>query len=202
MSNEVDNYYAKVLLDKLIKKNNEAKNKIDIKQIEKAIYFAKKSHGTQKRHSGEPYYSHPMEVASMVSDHLFDTDTIIAAILHDVIEDTATSLKQIELVFNKKVAEIVDVVTKLTTEHQLSTEETFYKITNFPDTERKACTIKVIDRLHNIRTIANIQSKEKRKRIAQETLDSYITMAQYANLPEIGIELQKLASNICITHAN
>ncbi|WP_342257002.1 MULTISPECIES: HD domain-containing protein [unclassified Rickettsia] len=193
---ESDNYYAKELFNKLAKKNEIAKNKINLNEIEKAIYFAKKSHGEQKRHSGEPYYSHPMEVASMVSDYLFDTDTIIAAILHDVIEDTSSSLKQIELLFNKRVAEIVDIVTKLTTEHQLSKEEIFYKINNFPDLERKACTIKVIDRLHNMRTITNIKSIEKQKRIAKETLDVYISMANCANLSAVAKELKEIATRV------
>ncbi|MFY9590062.1 HD domain-containing protein [Rickettsia endosymbiont of Halotydeus destructor] len=193
---EADNYYAKELFNKLTKKNEIAKSKIDLIEIEKAIYFAKKSHGEQKRHSGEPYYSHPMEVASMVSDYLFDTDTIIAAILHDVVEDTSSSLKQIELLFNKKIAEIVDIVTKLTTGHQLSKEETFYKINNFPDIERKACTIKVIDRLHNMRTITNIKPIEKQRRIAKETLDVYISMAKRANLPKVEKELAEIATKV------
>lgn len=148
INNEQD-FYEKKLIDRLLFLNQSAKTVVDIEEIKKAIYYAKKYHSGQKRHSGEPYYSHPLEVAEITATYLFDTNAIIAALLHDVVEDTRSSLEEIEFIFSKKVAEIVQVLSKLTEGHLLSKEETFYKINNFPDEERKAITIKVIDRLHN-----------------------------------------------------
>ncbi|MCC8398639.1 MAG: HD domain-containing protein [Rickettsia endosymbiont of Labidopullus appendiculatus] len=129
-------------------------------------------------------------------DYLFDTETIIAALLHDVVEDTPSSLQQIEFIFSKRIAEIVCTLSKITNEYQLSKEETFYKINNFHDIERKVIIIKVIDRLHNMRTIHYIKSVEKQKRIANETLQIYIPFASSAHLFEIEHELNSIVLKI------
>jgi len=182
--------YTNKLLDKLLFLNQDALVKVNIKEIEKAIWCAKKYHANQKRHSGEPYYSHPIEVAGVTAEYIFDTETIIAALLHDVVEDTDSHLSQIELIFGTKVAEIVNALTKISFNLLLSKEETFNKINLFQDSQKKAITIKVIDRLHNIRTINYIKSVEKQKRIAKETMQFYIPLAKYANLHLIAQELQ------------
>ncbi|WP_367364745.1 HD domain-containing protein [Candidatus Tisiphia endosymbiont of Nedyus quadrimaculatus] len=87
--------YATRLLDKLCKMNEEVNRSIDIDEVRKAIYYAKKYHGSQMRQSGEPYYSHPIEVAYMISDYLYRTDIIVTSILHDTIEDTKLTEKMI-----------------------------------------------------------------------------------------------------------
>lgn len=188
--------YTNRLLDKLLFLNNKALVKINLPEIEKAIYCAKKYHANQKRHSGEPYYSHPMEVASIIAEYIFDTETIVAALLHDILEDTDSHFSQIELIFGSKVAEIVNAITKISFNLLLSKEETFNKINLFQDLQKKAITIKIIDRLHNIRTICYITSVEKQKRIAKETMQFYIPLAKYANLHLIAQELQEAVIKI------
>ncbi len=174
-------------------KNNKS---INIPLIESAIDYIKEYHKYQKRHSGEPYYYHPIEVATIVVDYIFDTEVILAAILHDTVEDTHASLIQIKFIFGEQVAKIVHILTKMDFDHQLSKEEVFYKINTFKDINKKATTIKIIDRLHNMRTIAHIKSKQKQKRIAKETLQFYIPLAKYADLPLIAEELQSIVSKI------
>lgn len=183
-------HYTNRLLAKLLFLNKRASVKINLPEIEKAIYCAKKYHANQKRHSGEPYYSHPIEVAGITAKYIFDTETIVAALLHDVVEDTDSHLSQIELIFGTKVAEIVNALTKISFNLLLSKEETFNKINIFQDVQKKAITIKVIDRLHNIRTIGYVMPVEKQKRIAKETMQFYIPLAKYANLHLIAQELQ------------
>lgn len=162
---------------------------IDIGLIEDAINYVQKYHKNQIRHSGEPYFYHLFAVANITIDYLFDTESIVAAILHDVVEDTTSCIEQIELVFNKEIAAIVHILSKITTHYKLSKEETFYKINNSQGTKQKAIIIKIIDRLHNIRTIHHIKSITKRKRIASETLQFYIPLAKAVNLIDIEKEL-------------
>ena len=90
-------FYSERLITKLISLSEKTKNRINLLEIKKAIYYAKKYHGVQKRESGEPYYSHPLEVAYMISDYLFRTDIIITSILHDTIEDTDLTFEMIRL---------------------------------------------------------------------------------------------------------
>ncbi len=175
------------------KKQNVA---LDIVLIETTIDYITHYHRKQIRHSGEPYFYHLLEVAKITADYLLDNDSIIAALLHDVVEDTESFLEQIELIFGKKVAKIVDAVSKITCDYQLSKEEVFYKITNFLDIERIATTIKVIDRLHNMRTIHYIKSIEKQKRIARETLQFYIPLAKSIGLLEIARELKNITVQV------
>ena len=82
-------FYSDKLVNKLKKLNDKLKNRVDIVEIQRAIYYAKKYHGNQMRQSGEPFYSHPIEVAYMISDYLFRTDILVTSILHDTIEDSA-----------------------------------------------------------------------------------------------------------------
>lgn len=180
------------LIDKIKKQHL----KVDISLIETAINYIKLYHHDQTRHSGEAYFYHPLEVASIVIDYLFDTETIIAALLHDVVEDTSSSLQQIEFIFGTRIASIVCTLSKITGKYQLSKTETFYKINNFQDTENKAIIIKVIDRLHNMRTIHYIKSVEKQKRIANETLKVYIPLAKFANLFQIERELNSIVLKV------
>ena len=96
--------YSDKLLTKLVSLNKRAKNKIDLTEVKKAIYYAKKYHASQLRQTGEPYYSHPIEVAYMASDYLFRTDIIVTSILHDTIEDTDLTFEMIKIIFSEKIA--------------------------------------------------------------------------------------------------
>lgn len=191
--------HSSFLLNKLYLQNKKSPHKIDMLEIKKAIYYTKKYHGTQKRKSGEPYYTHPIEVANIASDYMFDRDLIIAALLHDVIEDTDVSLNQIELIFGSEVAKIVDGVTNIKCNFLLSKEEFFYKIARFNTTKKstnlnkKIMLIKTIDRLHNMRTIKYLDSIDKQKKLAKETLHFYIHLARCAKLDLIAMELQFIA---------
>ncbi|NDA90820.1 MAG: bifunctional (p)ppGpp synthetase/guanosine-3',5'-bis(diphosphate) 3'-pyrophosphohydrolase, partial [Alphaproteobacteria bacterium] len=102
--------YSDRLITKLVALNEKAKKKINVLEVKKAIYYAKKYHGAQKRETGEPYYSHPLEVASMVSDYLFRTDILVTSILHDTIEDTDLTFEVIQTEFSPLVAnQVVDL---------------------------------------------------------------------------------------------
>ena len=102
--------YSIRLIEKL--KSLDTQNVLDFELINKAIYFAKRYHGNQKRKSGEPYYSHPLEVAYMISDYNLKTDVIVASILHDIIEDTEVTVEMIQGSFGKRIAEMVDSLTR------------------------------------------------------------------------------------------
>ncbi|KJV54400.1 HD domain protein [Orientia tsutsugamushi str. Kato PP] len=106
-------FYSESLLNKLFETNVRFDTKIDLDKVEKAIFYAQKYHGQQKRDTGEPYYMHPLEVAYMVSDYIFKTDTIITAILHDTLEDTTLTKKKIVKAFGKKIAEQVSDLTRI-----------------------------------------------------------------------------------------
>ena len=103
--------YAEQLLTKIKLLNQQTTSPVDLDRIKKAIYYAKKYHGNQKRESGEPYYSHPLAVAASTADYIFDTNAITAAILHDIIEDTNIIPELITKLFNPRV---FDIVIKLT----------------------------------------------------------------------------------------
>jgi (p)ppGpp synthase/HD superfamily hydrolase len=102
--------YSIRLIEKL--KSSDTKNILDFALINKAIYWARKYHGEQKRKSGEPYYSHPLEVAYMISEHKLKTDVIVASVLHDIIEDTEVTVKMIQGTFGERIAEMVDRLTR------------------------------------------------------------------------------------------
>jgi (p)ppGpp synthase/HD superfamily hydrolase len=183
-------------MHKIRTKGKEENIYINIALIEDAIDFAQRYHLNQMRHSGDPYFYHLLEVANLTTQYLFDTESIVAALLHDAVEDTDSFIEQIELIFNKEIADIVNILSKITKDYKLSKEETFYKINNTQDTKRKAIIIKVIDRLHNMRTIHHIKPLSKQKRIASETLQFYIPLAKSVNLLDIEKELNDSAVKI------
>ncbi len=180
------------LINRLLQLNATIEPKIDIEKVKQAIYYIKKYHAHQQRHSGEPYYYHPLEVALLTTDYFQDTETIIAALLHDIVEDSEVSLKQIKFIFGEKVAKLVDIVTKVTLDYQLSKEETLHKLSGLSNHDCKAITVKILDRLHNMRTLEHIKSKEKQKRIAVETLQFYVPLAKYLNMTKVEYELNIL----------
>ena len=166
--------YAEQLLNRLTLLNNEVKRKINIKLVEKAIIFAKKWHDGQYRNTGEPFYSHPLAVAGLLAERYLKTDVIVAAILHDVVEDTECTLQLIKQTFNSRVAQIVERMTKVGIDDdgnitKQSIEETINILYQTDDNE--TLFLKQHDRLHNLRTISGM-SEEKQKKIAGETISS------------------------------
>jgi (p)ppGpp synthase/HD superfamily hydrolase len=167
--------YSIRLIAKL--KSLDTKNVLDSNLINKAIYWAKKYHGNQKRKSGEPYYTHPLEVAYMISDHKLKTDVIVASILHDIIEDTEVTVEMIEGTFGQRIAEMVDRLTRdRPNGTKLSVEEILNNAYHLKDKE--VLLIKLFDRLHNIQTIKS-QSLEKQEKICKETIKHMLLTCLY-----------------------
>lgn len=165
--------------------------------LNRAYVFAMKVHGSQIRASGDSYFSHPLEVAGILTHYKLDTGTIVAALLHDTVEDTETTLEDIQQMFGQDVARLVDGVTKLnrlqiTSDHSKQAEN-FRKLLLAMSKDIRVLLIKLADRLHNMRTLHFIKSEDKRKRIAVETLDIYAPLAERIGMAEIKTELEDLA---------
>ena len=163
--------YSKSLITKIENLNQD--NIVNIDFIKKGIAFAKYYHGSQMRKSGEPYYSHPIAVASMVADYIFKNDAIIAALLHDTLEDTTLTLSEIEQEFNPRIAQIVDRLTRKidpVTGKKMSAGECLLKAQKLGDIE--SVLIKMIDRWHNLQTSSSL-SLEKQQKILKETSDYF-----------------------------
>jgi (p)ppGpp synthase/HD superfamily hydrolase len=175
-------YYSTRLLEKL--KLLDTKNVLDFELINEAIYWAKKYHGDQKRKSGEPYYSHPLEVAYMVSDYNLKTDVIAASILHDIIEDTEVTAGMILDNFSWRIAEMVDRLTRDRPDgSKLSVEEVLNSAYQLKDKE--VLLIKLFDRFHNIQTI-QFKSLKSQKNTALETWEMFLVLSA-----SIDIDLEK-----------
>ncbi|MBM3467537.1 MAG: bifunctional (p)ppGpp synthetase/guanosine-3',5'-bis(diphosphate) 3'-pyrophosphohydrolase [Alphaproteobacteria bacterium] len=145
--------YSIRLIDRL--KSLDSQNVLDFDLINKAIYWAKKYHGEQKRKSGEPYYSHPLEVAYMISDYKLKTDVIVASILHDIIEDTPVTAGMILDTFSWRIAEMVDRLTRDRLDRtKLSVEEIINNA--YKNRDREVLLIKLFDRLHNLSTLSSL----------------------------------------------
>jgi len=165
--------YSIRLIEKL--KSLDTENKLDFDLINKAIYWAKKYHGNQKRKSGELYYTHPLEVAYMISEYKLKTDIIVASILHDIIEDTEVTAGMILDNFSWRITEMVDMLTRDRPDgKKLSVEEILNNAYQKQDEE--VLLIKLFDRLHNLKTL-NAMTDEKKKKIALETLSSFLALA-------------------------
>ena len=148
----------------------DTQNVLDFDLINKAVYWARKYHGDQKRKSGEPYYSHPLEVAYMVSDYNLKTDLIIASILHDIVEDTEVNVEMIHNAFGQRIAEMVDRLTRDRPDgSKLSVEEIINNA--YKKNDKEVLLIKVIDRLHNLSTVSCIKKQSIKKQI-KETYDA------------------------------
>ncbi|WP_371218905.1 HD domain-containing protein [Orientia tsutsugamushi] len=181
-------FYSESLINKLFRTNVRFNTKIDLDKVKKAIFYVKKYHGNQKRDTGEPYYMHPLEVALMVADYSFKTDTIITAILHDVIEDTKLTKEKIAMEFNDNIAEQVLALTRNRGGKKTSSMKMIQTLVNQDKVE--LLLIKLFDRLDNIKTIF-IKPAKRRQEIILETQQEFIPLAEYLKLPEIAIELNK-----------
>ena len=181
----------------LVEKVKEYDPDADEAALNRAYVYTVQKHGSQKRASGDPYFSHPVEVAGLMTDLQLDQATIITALLHDTVEDTLATIEDIEANFGPEVARLVDGVTKLS------------KIEAMPENERAAenlrkfllamsedirvLLVKLADRLHNMRTLHFIKSPEKRQRIARETMDIFAPLAERVGMYEYMREMQLLA---------
>ncbi|MET0363124.1 MAG: HD domain-containing protein, partial [Sphingobium sp.] len=145
--------------------------------INRAYVFSVAKHGSQKRASGDPYFSHPIEVAGILTDFFLDDKTIVTALLHDTLEDTVTTSEEIERLFGPDVLRLVDGVTKLSkieaqTENERAAENLRKFLLAMSD-DIRVLLVKLADRLHNMRTLHHIKNADKRRRIARETMDIY-----------------------------
>ncbi|MGI4878752.1 MAG: RelA/SpoT family protein, partial [Janthinobacterium lividum] len=165
--------------------------------LNRAYVFSMKAHGSQLRASGDPYFSHPIEVAGILTDLKLDDETIATGILHDTIEDTVATPEQIERLFGANVARLVDGVTKLSKiEAQSENERAAENLRKFllaMSDDIRVLLVKLADRLHNMRTLHFIPSVDKRRRIARETMDIYAPLAERIGMYEFMDELQGLA---------
>ena len=140
--------------------------------INRAYVFSMKAHGTQKRASGDPYFSHPLEVAGILTELKLDGASIVTALLHDTIEDTLTTLDEIERLFGPTIAKLVDGVTKLSRlelqSDQTKQAENFRKLLLAMSEDIRVLLVKLADRLHNMRTLGYIADADKRRTVARE----------------------------------
>ncbi len=168
--------------------------------INRAYVFSMKAHGAQVRASGDPYFSHPIEVAGILTDLKLDDETIVTAILHDTIEDTVATPDQIEKLFGASVARLVDGVTKLSKiEAQSENERAAENLRKFLlalSDDIRVLLVKLADRLHNMRTLHHIKNEDKRRRIARETMDIYAPLAERIGMYEMMTEMQSLAFRV------
>jgi len=165
--------------------------------LNRAYVYTVQKHGSQKRASGDPYFSHPVEVAGLMTDLKLDQETIVTALLHDTVEDTLATIEDIEKNFGAEVARLVDGVTKLSKLEQMPENaraaENLRKFFLAMSEDIRVLLVKLADRLHNMRTLHFIKSPEKRARIARETMDIYAPLAERVGMYEYMREMQLLA---------
>lgn len=188
--------------DAILSKVKEYMPDADINRIMAAFSFAEKAHKGQIRRDGKtPYITHPVETFKILSDFFADEDTLITALLHDVPEDTDSTLEEIQEKFGKKIAFLVNGVTKLSKvhyQHDMTAYqvESLKKLLLHTSEDLRVILIKLADRLHNMRTLENIENPNKRARIATETLEIYVPIANLLGVREIKNQLEDL----CFKH--
>ncbi|MCC8370581.1 MAG: HD domain-containing protein [Rickettsia endosymbiont of Stiretrus anchorago] len=192
--------YAKKLLDKLEYLNTKVNNPIDPLEVKKGIYYARKYHGTQMRKSGDPYYSHPIEVAIMLAEFtamevpkLYNAVMIQAALLHDTIEDTELTEEMIAKIFGEEVARHVEGLTRVKLDGKITAAESLNLLVK--QKRYDTALIKLFDRIHNLQTLG-AKSPEKIKKIITESLNVFITISMHLEIPTL---VQKLIQ-LCYTH--
>src|SRR3979411_2776096 len=168
----------------------------DVELLRRAYVFSAFEHRGQVRHSGEPYLIHPLAVADVLADMKLDAVAVAAGLLHDVVEDTLTTIERIQDLFGLEVAHVVEGVTKISAIPFLSTEErqaeNFRKMLLAMVDDIRVILVKLADRLHNMRTLNHL-SEERRIKIAQETLDIYAPIANRLGMSKVKNELEELS---------
>jgi GTP diphosphokinase / guanosine-3',5'-bis(diphosphate) 3'-diphosphatase len=167
--------------------------------LNRAYVYAMKAHGSQTRASGDPYFSHPLEVAAILTELKLDDATIVAALLHDVIEDTSATNQEIEELFGSDIAGLVEGLTKIRRLDLVTREaaqaENLRKLLVAVSKDIRVLLVKLADRLHNMRTLHHVEP-DKRQRIAQETIDIYAPLAGRMGMQTMRDELEDLAFHV------
>ena len=181
----------------LVEKVKSYDRSADEEALDRAYVFSMKAHGSQLRASGDPYFSHPLEVAGILTDLKLDWASIVTALLHDTVEDTVATLDEIENLFGPEISRLVDGVTKLS-QLELQSQDTrqaenFRKLLVATSDDIRVLLVKLADRLHNMRTLSYIGSEDKRRRIARETMDIYAPLAERIGMQGMKDELEELA---------
>ena len=181
----------------LIKKVKNYNKFLNPDTLSKAYTFALNAHKDQKRDSGDPYLTHPVAVANILTDLKLDSATIATGLLHDTIEDTKTTYKTVEKEFGKEVADLVDGVTKISEIEgkiiENSKAENIRKLILATSKDIRVLLVKLADRLHNMRTLSSISDKSRRTRIAKETMEIYAPLADRMGMNHIRDELEDLS---------
>ena len=190
-----DDVQRAVTIDMILEKVRSYQADADLEKIRKAYACAEKAHNGQVRISGEAYIIHPLNVAYILTGIHLDDETICAALLHDVVEDTCATLEEMESMFGKNVMELIDGVTKLGRIEYMSKEdvklENYRKMFLAMAKDIRVIMIKLADRLHNMRTLKYMR-EDKRRRIAKETLEVYAPLANRLGISSIKVELEDL----------
>jgi GTP diphosphokinase / guanosine-3',5'-bis(diphosphate) 3'-diphosphatase len=183
--------------DELIAKVRAYHPRVKSELLGQAYDFARKHHGAAQRDSGEAYYSHPIRVANLLADVRLDEVTIVAGLLHDVVEDTEIDIGDIEVRFGADVAELVDGVTKLDklefTSKEAAQAENFQKFILAMTSDIRVLLVKLADRLHNMETLHHRKKPESRQRTARETMDIYSPLARRVGLYDVAARMDDLA---------
>src|ERR1700704_3579999 len=185
-----------IRFETLLEKVRSYSPEADLELLRRAYVFSALEHKGQVRHSGEPYLVHPLEVASILADMRLDPVAIAAGLLHDVVEDTLTTIEKIEEHFGAEVAHVVEGVTKISAITFSSSEErqaeNFRKMLLAMVDDIRVVLVKLADRLHNMRTLNHLP-EERRIKIAEETRDIYAPIANRLGMSKVKNELEELA---------
>ena len=169
----------------------------DEEMLNRAYVYGLKKHGTQLRASGDPYFSHPVEVAGILAEMKLDTSSIVTGLLHDTLEDTDATRDEIARLFGENVARLVDGVTKLSRlevqSESTKEAENLRKLVLAMSSDIRVLLVKLADRLHNMRTLHHIKDPARRRRIARETMDLYAPLASRIGMEKVKRELEELA---------
>jgi GTP pyrophosphokinase len=169
----------------------------DEDMLNRAYVYGLKKHGTQLRASGDPYFSHPVEVAGILAEMKLDSSSIVTGLLHDTIEDTDATREEIAGMFGEEIARLVDGVTKLSRlevqSESTKEAENLRKLVLAMSSDIRVLLVKLADRLHNMRTLKHIKEPARRKRIARETMDLYAPLASRIGMENVKRELEELA---------
>src|SRR5580700_10297678 len=171
--------------------------KADEGALNRAYVYSMKAHGAQLRASGDPYFSHPVEVAGILAQMKLDGASIVTGLLHDTVEDTLATLDDIERVFGPEITRLVDGVTKLSRielqSDQTKQAENFRKLVLAMSEDIRVLLVKLADRLHNMQTLSFLKDPDKRRRIARETMDIYAPLAERIGMHRMKDQLEDLA---------